>query len=82
VVIKPAMVVELWEKLLVRKRKLDVQENVILAREHGMVEAKRALRRVRMECDVVHDWARAIQHDYQARMCASTTLYVGSLTES
>jgi hypothetical protein len=25
-----------------------------------------------MECDAEHDWARAVQPDYRARLCAST----------
>jgi hypothetical protein len=49
VVIKPAVVVELPEQLLVQERELDKWENALLAREHGMVEAEHALGRVRME---------------------------------
>jgi hypothetical protein len=55
VVSEPAVVVELWEQLLVRERRLDEWENTLLAREHGVVEAERVLGRARMECDANHD---------------------------
>jgi hypothetical protein len=73
VVIKPAVVVELPEQLLVQERELDKWENALLAREHGVVEAERALGRVRMECNAVNDQAGAIQQDYRGRVHASTT---------
>jgi hypothetical protein len=71
VVIEPDVMVELWEQLLVRKRELDERESALLFREHGVVEAKRALERAHMECDVAHDRAGAIRQDYQAQLCAS-----------
>jgi hypothetical protein len=49
VVIEPAVIVELWEQLLDRKRELDERENALLKREHGMLEPERALRRECME---------------------------------
>jgi hypothetical protein len=55
VVSKPAVVVELWEQPLVQERGLDEWEDALLAREHGIVEATRALRRARVECDIVFD---------------------------
>jgi hypothetical protein len=72
-VIELAVVVELQGQLLVRERELDERENALLAKEHDVVEVERALRRARMECDAVHDQARAIQQDYHAKVRASTT---------
>jgi ubiquitin C-terminal hydrolase len=69
---KSVVVVELREQLLVRERGLDEWEDALLAKEHGVVEAKRALRRARMECDVVHDQDTTILEDYQVRVSAST----------
>jgi hypothetical protein len=71
-VIELAVVVELRGQLLVQERELDERENTLLAKEHDVVEVERALRRARMECDAVHDRARAIQQDYHAKVCAST----------
>jgi hypothetical protein len=79
VVIEPDVMVELWEQLLVRKRELDERESALLFREHGVVEAKRALERAHMECDVAHDRAGAIKQDYQARLCASIAYWRRSL---
>jgi hypothetical protein len=61
VVIEPVVVVELWERLLVRERELDEWENALLAREQGVVEAEHALRKARMECNAIHERAWAIQ---------------------
>jgi hypothetical protein len=55
VVIELAVIVELREHLLAQERELVEQENARLTREHGMVEAKRVLRRDRMECDTAHN---------------------------
>jgi hypothetical protein len=71
VVSEPVVVVELWEQLLVRERRLDEWENALLAREHGMVEARRVLGRARMECDANHDQAMTVREDYRARVRAS-----------
>jgi hypothetical protein len=79
VVIEPAVMVELWEQLLVRKRELDEWESALLFREHGVVEAKHALRRAHMECDVAHDRAGAVRQDYHARLCASIAYWRRSL---
>jgi hypothetical protein len=55
-VVEPTVIVELWERLLVRERELDERENVLVAREHSMVEVDCALWRARTECDAIHDW--------------------------
>jgi hypothetical protein len=55
-VVEPTVIVELWERLLVRERELDERENVLVAREHSMVEVDCALWRERTECDAIHDW--------------------------
>jgi hypothetical protein len=60
VVSEPVVVVELREQLLVQERGLDEQENALLAREHGMVVVERALGRVRMDCNAVHDPAMTV----------------------
>jgi hypothetical protein len=65
VVIEPAVIVELWEQLLDRKRELDERENALLKREHGMLEPERALRRECMECDAAHDQAGVVKQDYR-----------------
>jgi hypothetical protein len=52
--------VELREQLLVQERGLDEQENALLSREHGMVVVERALGRVRMDCNAVHDPAMTV----------------------
>jgi hypothetical protein len=49
------MIIELREQLLDRERELDERKNTLLTREHDVVETERTLRRVRMECDAVHD---------------------------
>jgi hypothetical protein len=72
-VVKPAMVVELREQLCVRERELDKRESALMARENDMVAAKRALGRAHMECDVEHDWVKAVQQDYRASLCFSIT---------
>jgi hypothetical protein len=61
VVIEPVVVVELGEQLLVQEKALHEWENTRLAREHGIVEAEHALRGACMECDAIHDQARATQ---------------------
>jgi hypothetical protein len=71
VVAKLTMIVELWEQLLARERELDERENALVARENDMVAAKHALGGACMECDVEHDWVKAIQQDYRARLRAS-----------
>jgi hypothetical protein len=73
VLIEPAVMVELWEQLLVRKRELDERESARLFKEHGVVEAKHALRRAHMECDIAHNRAGAVRQDYHAQLCASIT---------
>jgi hypothetical protein len=52
---KPVMIVEFREQLLVRERELDERENALMARENDVVAAKRALGRARIECDAEHD---------------------------
>jgi hypothetical protein len=49
------VVMVLCEQLLVQERGLDKWEDALLAKEHGVVEAERALDRVRVECDALHD---------------------------
>jgi hypothetical protein len=72
-VVESTVIVELREQLLAWERELDERENALVARLNGVVEVKRALGRVRMECDADHDRAGAVQQDYRARLCASTT---------
>jgi hypothetical protein len=55
VVIEEAVIIELWEQLLDWERELDLWEDALLTREHGVVEANHALERARMECDAAHD---------------------------
>jgi hypothetical protein len=50
-----------------------------MAREDDLVAAERALGRVRMECNIEHDQAKAIRQDYWARLCASTASHRCSL---
>jgi hypothetical protein len=63
VVIELAVVVELREQFYVWEMEQDEWENAFLAREHNVVEAERALRRVCMECDAIRDQAGAAQQD-------------------
>jgi hypothetical protein len=79
VVIELAVVVELREQLYVWETEQDEWENAFLAREHDVVEAERALRRVCMECDAVRDRAGATQQDNWARLRASTASWRCSL---
>jgi hypothetical protein len=79
VVSELAVVMELQEQLLAQERGLDERENTILAREHGVVEAERSLRRANVECDAVHDLATTVWEDYRAWMHASTTSWWHSL---
>jgi hypothetical protein len=60
-------------ELLAQERELDEQENALVDRENCMVEAERAPGRARMECNAAHDRDGAIQQDYRARLCTSTT---------
>jgi hypothetical protein len=51
-----------------------------MAREKvNLAATEHTLGRARMECDVEHDRAEAIQQDYQARMRGSTTSHRHSL---
>jgi hypothetical protein len=71
-VVEPALIIELQKQHLDWKRELGEQENPLLTREHGVVEAERAFRRSCMECDAAHDQAGVIEQDYHARLRAST----------
>jgi hypothetical protein len=46
---------KLREEVLVRERELSEWESALLARESGVVEGERDLRRACMECDAIHD---------------------------
>jgi hypothetical protein len=58
--VTPAMVVQLWEQLLLRERELNEWENALMAREDDAVATEHALGRACMECDVEHDRVEAI----------------------
>jgi hypothetical protein len=53
-VVEPTVIVELREQLLAQERELDEQENALMARENGVVEAECALGKMRMACDATH----------------------------
>jgi hypothetical protein len=67
------VIVKLREQLLAQERKLDEQENALMPREHGVVEAKHSLGRARMECDAALNRATGFKQDYHAQLRASTT---------
>jgi hypothetical protein len=60
VVTEPAVIAELREQLLAWERELSKRESTLLAREHGVVEGKRALGRAVMECDAIHDQVASV----------------------
>jgi hypothetical protein len=61
VVTEPAVIAELREQLLAWERELSKRESTLLAREHGVVEGKRALGRAVMECDAIHDQVASVR---------------------
>jgi hypothetical protein len=69
VVSEPVVVMVLREQLLVRESELEEWQDTFLAREHGMVEARHALSRTHVDCNIVHDQATTVREHYQAR-CA------------
>jgi hypothetical protein len=50
------------------ERELSEQESTLLARERGVVEGGRALRRARVECDTIHNQFTFVQGDYLSRL--------------
>jgi hypothetical protein len=68
VVTEPVVIAELQEELLVRERELSEWESALLARESGVVEGERDLRRAHMECDAIHDQVAYVQGNYLSRM--------------
>jgi hypothetical protein len=50
-----AMVVVLWQQLLIRDRGLNERESALVTREDNVVAVERALGKARMECDAERD---------------------------
>jgi hypothetical protein len=56
-----AMVVALWEQLLIRDRGLNERESALVTREDNVVAVERALGKARMECDAERDRVKAVR---------------------
>jgi hypothetical protein len=67
------LAVELQGQLLARERELVSREGIIAAWEDGLVAFERALKNVRTERDAGHVQAKAIQQDFFAQACASSS---------
>jgi hypothetical protein len=69
------VVVELQEQLLARERELDSREGVVVAWKEGLAAFMHMLRVVRAECNASHVCANAIQWDFFAQVCTSSSRF-------
>jgi hypothetical protein len=65
--------IELQGQLLARERELDSREGIIAAWEDGLVAFECALGKVHVKCNVSHVRAEAVQQDFSAQSCASSS---------
>jgi hypothetical protein len=65
--------IELQGQVLARERELDSREGIIAAWEDGLVAFERTLGKVHVEHNISHVWAEAVQQDFTAQSCASSS---------
>jgi hypothetical protein len=65
--------IELQGQVLARERELDSREGIIAAWEDGLVAFEHALGKVHIKRNVSHVRAEAVQQDFSAQSCASSS---------